>query len=182
MTELYLNYDCDCHAPDLFENLIQQLAKNVQPVSGIFATHLLSLETLLIVVDAIEANCSVSVSIEANETSSIQQVLFTFQQSLFFIEKETNKSFSQYSSLWVQVKTNQSPQKLVFIWINQNIKSKYRNRRIMKNLNMNQPISLLAAVVLHETKPSRNKKWRYTRRKILRSSVTKNVVNLNDLT
>ena len=54
---MYLNYDCDCNASDLYEELIRQLAKNVNPVSGIFATHLLSLETLLIVVDSIEAHC-----------------------------------------------------------------------------------------------------------------------------
>ena len=54
VTELYLNYDCDCHASDLFELLIKQLSKNVNPASGIFATHLLSLETLLVVVDSID--------------------------------------------------------------------------------------------------------------------------------
>ena len=57
VTELYLNYDCDCHASDLFELLIKQLSKNVNPASGIFATHLLSLETLLVVVDSIESHC-----------------------------------------------------------------------------------------------------------------------------
>ena len=35
VTELYLNYDCDCHASDLFELLIKQLSKNVNPASGI---------------------------------------------------------------------------------------------------------------------------------------------------
>lgn len=59
MTELYLNYDCDCHTSDLFQELIKHLAKNVSPVAagGIYTIHLLSLEALLIVVDAIESHC-----------------------------------------------------------------------------------------------------------------------------
>lgn len=58
VTELYLNYDCDCHTSDLFEDMIKHLSKNVSPVAGgIYTLHLLSLETLLIVVDSIEARC-----------------------------------------------------------------------------------------------------------------------------
>ena len=56
-TELFLNYDCDCHASNLFEELVKQLSKNVFPVTGIYATHMLSLQNLLIVIDCIEAHC-----------------------------------------------------------------------------------------------------------------------------
>lgn len=62
MTELYLNYDCDCNTSDLFEDLMKQLSKNACPVSGIYATHLLSLEIILIVVDSVEAHCVSHVS------------------------------------------------------------------------------------------------------------------------
>lgn len=59
VTELYLNYDCDCHTSDLFQELIKHLSKNVSPLAtgGIYTIHLLSLEALLIVVDSIEAHC-----------------------------------------------------------------------------------------------------------------------------
>lgn len=58
VTELYLNYDCDCHTSDLFQELIKHLAKNVSPVAGgIYTIHLLSLEALLIVADSIEIHC-----------------------------------------------------------------------------------------------------------------------------
>ena len=66
MTELYLNYDCDCHTSDLFQELIKHLSKNVSPVAagGIYTIHLLSLEALLIVVDSIEAHCLTQVRIK----------------------------------------------------------------------------------------------------------------------
>lgn len=57
VTELFLNYDCDLYCSNLFEDLTKLLSKNAFPVSGLFTTHLLSLDALLTVVDTIEQHC-----------------------------------------------------------------------------------------------------------------------------
>ncbi|KAL3876500.1 hypothetical protein ACJMK2_034342, partial [Sinanodonta woodiana] len=57
VTELYLNYDCDLYCSNLFEELTKLLSKNAFPVSGLYSTHLLSLDALLTVVDGIEQHC-----------------------------------------------------------------------------------------------------------------------------
>ena len=57
VTELYLNYDCDLYCSNLFEDLTKLLSKNAFPVSGLFTTHLLSLDALLTVIDTIEQHC-----------------------------------------------------------------------------------------------------------------------------
>ncbi|KAI0212076.1 Golgi-specific brefeldin A-resistance guanine nucleotide exchange factor 1 [Lamellibrachia satsuma] len=57
VTELYLNYDCDLYSSSLFEDLMKLLSKNAFPVSGLFTTHLLSLDALLAVIDSIEQHC-----------------------------------------------------------------------------------------------------------------------------
>ncbi|GFG39058.1 hypothetical protein Cfor_02589 [Coptotermes formosanus] len=57
VTELYLNYDCDLYCPNLFEDLTKLLSKNAFPVSGLYNTHLLSLDALLTVIDSIETHC-----------------------------------------------------------------------------------------------------------------------------
>ncbi|KAL0274869.1 UNVERIFIED_CONTAM: hypothetical protein PYX00_002898 [Menopon gallinae] len=57
VTELYLNYDCDLYCPNLFEDLTKLLSKSAFPVSGIYNTHLLSLDALLTIIDSIEGHC-----------------------------------------------------------------------------------------------------------------------------
>ncbi|XP_069705453.1 Golgi-specific brefeldin A-resistance guanine nucleotide exchange factor 1 isoform X3 [Periplaneta americana] len=57
VTELYLNYDCDLYCPNLFEDLTKLLSKNAFPVSGLYNTHLLSLDALLTIIDSIEGHC-----------------------------------------------------------------------------------------------------------------------------
>ncbi|XP_064640698.1 Golgi-specific brefeldin A-resistance guanine nucleotide exchange factor 1-like [Lineus longissimus] len=57
VTELYLNYDCDIYCSNLFEDLTKLLSKNAFPVSGLYTTHLLSLDSLLTVIDSIEQHC-----------------------------------------------------------------------------------------------------------------------------
>lgn len=57
VTELYLNFDCDLYCTNLLEDLTKLLSKNAFPVSGLFSTHLLSLDALLTVVDSIEQHC-----------------------------------------------------------------------------------------------------------------------------
>uniref|UniRef100_T1IU23 SEC7 domain-containing protein n=1 Tax=Strigamia maritima TaxID=126957 RepID=T1IU23_STRMM len=57
VTELYLNYDCDLYCHNLFEDLTKLLSKNAFPVTGLYSTHLLSLDALLTVIDSIESHC-----------------------------------------------------------------------------------------------------------------------------
>ncbi|KAL3273590.1 hypothetical protein HHI36_015022 [Cryptolaemus montrouzieri] len=58
VTELYLNYDCDMYCTNLYENLTKLLAKNASSATtGVYHTHLLSLDALLLVIEGIERNC-----------------------------------------------------------------------------------------------------------------------------
>ncbi|BES91822.1 Sec7 domain [Nesidiocoris tenuis] len=68
VTELYLNYDCALYCPNLYEDLTNLLSKNAFPVSGIFNTHLLSLDALLTVIDSIESHCNSRILNERNGT------------------------------------------------------------------------------------------------------------------
>lgn len=70
VTELYLNYDCDMYCTNLFEDLTKFLAKNAYPItSGVYHTHLLSLDALLTVVESIEGNCRENTSAKAIDNS-----------------------------------------------------------------------------------------------------------------
>ncbi|XP_022240117.1 Golgi-specific brefeldin A-resistance guanine nucleotide exchange factor 1-like isoform X2 [Limulus polyphemus] len=68
VTELYLNYDCDLYCSNLFEDLTKLLSKNAFPVSGLYSTHLLSLDALLTVIDSIETHCHYRVLTERQST------------------------------------------------------------------------------------------------------------------
>lgn len=58
VTELYLNYDCRLYCSNLYEDLTKLLAKNAFPAtSGVYHTHLLSLDALLTVIEVIEKQC-----------------------------------------------------------------------------------------------------------------------------
>ncbi|GLH14697.1 Golgi-specific brefeldin A-resistance guanine nucleotide exchange factor 1 [Gryllus bimaculatus] len=67
VTELYLNYDCDLYCPNLFEDLTKLLSKNAFPVTGLYNTHLLSLDALLTIIDSIEAHCHSRILSERQE-------------------------------------------------------------------------------------------------------------------
>ncbi|XP_027210756.1 Golgi-specific brefeldin A-resistance guanine nucleotide exchange factor 1 isoform X2 [Penaeus vannamei] len=56
ITELFLNYDCDLYASNLFEDLTKMLSKNAFPVQGLYSTNLLSLEALFTVIETIESH------------------------------------------------------------------------------------------------------------------------------
>lgn len=59
VTELYLNYDCDMYSSNLFEDLTKLLSKNAFPATvGVYQTHLLSLDALLTIIQAINSNCN----------------------------------------------------------------------------------------------------------------------------
>ncbi|PVD38476.1 hypothetical protein C0Q70_01091 [Pomacea canaliculata] len=81
VTELYLNYDCDLYCSNLFEDLTKLLSKNAFPVSGLFTTHLLSLDALLTVVDSIDQHCHHRI-LSATKTASteLDSVLPSAQQ------------------------------------------------------------------------------------------------------
>uniref|UniRef100_A0A914HUN0 SEC7 domain-containing protein n=1 Tax=Globodera rostochiensis TaxID=31243 RepID=A0A914HUN0_GLORO len=59
VAELYLNYDCSLYCSNLFEDLVRTLLQNAFPTGPLlFSTHILSLDTVLAVVDLIESNCA----------------------------------------------------------------------------------------------------------------------------
>ena len=59
VTELYLNYDCDSHCSNLYEDVTKLLSKQAFPAGNILhSTHLISLDGLCTLIDSIEENCS----------------------------------------------------------------------------------------------------------------------------
>nr|XP_039272742.1 Golgi-specific brefeldin A-resistance guanine nucleotide exchange factor 1-like isoform X2 [Styela clava] len=73
VTELYLNYDCDLYCSNLFEDLSKLLSKNAFPVSGLYTTHLLSLDALLTVVESIEGRSNIQLTSEINKEEQLSQ-------------------------------------------------------------------------------------------------------------
>lgn len=69
ITELFLNYDCDLYASNLFEDLTKVLSKNAFPVQGLYSTNLLSLEALFTVIETIESH-----GIKENKVSSAKEI------------------------------------------------------------------------------------------------------------
>lgn len=58
VAELYVNYDCDLYATNLFEDLTKLMSKNsLSAANSIYSTHILSLDALLSVIENIERNC-----------------------------------------------------------------------------------------------------------------------------
>ncbi|XP_017837578.1 Golgi-specific brefeldin A-resistance guanine nucleotide exchange factor 1 isoform X2 [Drosophila busckii] len=67
VTELYLNYDCDLYCTDMFESLTNLLSKyTLSATNAVYSTHILSMETLISVIDNIERNCAASKSNSAH--------------------------------------------------------------------------------------------------------------------
>ena len=57
ITELFLNFDCDLYANNIFEDLTKVLSKNAFPIQGLYSTNLLSLEALITVIETISNHC-----------------------------------------------------------------------------------------------------------------------------
>lgn len=58
VTELYINYDCDMYCTNLYEDLTKLLAKNAfSATTGVYHTHMLSLDALLTVIESIWSRC-----------------------------------------------------------------------------------------------------------------------------
>uniref|UniRef100_A0A1B6FF78 SEC7 domain-containing protein n=3 Tax=Cuerna arida TaxID=1464854 RepID=A0A1B6FF78_9HEMI len=72
VTELYLNYDCDLYCPNVYEDLTKLLSKNAFPVTGVYSTHLLSLDALLTIIDSIENHCNSRILTEKQVDSQKQ--------------------------------------------------------------------------------------------------------------
>lgn len=73
VTELYINYDCDFYCSNLFEDLTKLLAKNTFPVaSGVYHTHLLSLDALLTIIESIEQHCNNNNSERSVESGALK--------------------------------------------------------------------------------------------------------------
>ena len=72
VSQLFLNFDCDMYAQDVFEDLCKMLAKNALPLSsGLYSTHLLSLDALLTIINGIENQCRKETKSKSNsETKS----------------------------------------------------------------------------------------------------------------
>ncbi|XP_066992463.2 Golgi-specific brefeldin A-resistance guanine nucleotide exchange factor 1 [Anabrus simplex] len=81
VTELYLNYDCDLYCPNLFEDLTKLLSKNAFPVSGLYNTHLLSLDALLTIIDSIEAHCHSRILSERQEDGALTKAGTLLEES-----------------------------------------------------------------------------------------------------
>uniref|UniRef100_A0A0X3NZN1 SEC7 domain-containing protein n=1 Tax=Schistocephalus solidus TaxID=70667 RepID=A0A0X3NZN1_SCHSO len=56
--EIYVNYDCDPYCSNLFEDITDMLTKNAYPMARLMSTHILSLDALLAVINAIDAQCA----------------------------------------------------------------------------------------------------------------------------
>ena len=73
VSELYLNYDCSLYCSNLFEDLVRNLLQNAFPTGPLLSTHILSLDTVLTVVDLIERNCAARQQ-QQKTNSSISEV------------------------------------------------------------------------------------------------------------
>ena len=86
ITELYLNYDSDLFGQNLFEDTTKLFSKNAFPMStGINTVHILCLDGLSSVLDAIESHCSLrmassnpnaNISSSSSDDSSNNSVFF----------------------------------------------------------------------------------------------------------
>ncbi|GAB0087888.1 Golgi-specific brefeldin A-resistance guanine nucleotide exchange factor 1 [Sergentomyia squamirostris] len=58
VAELYINFDCDLYCTNLFEDITKLLSKNsLSATQTIYSTHILSLDALLTILEAIKRNC-----------------------------------------------------------------------------------------------------------------------------
>lgn len=63
VTELYINYDCDLYCTDMFESLTNLLSKyTLSATNAVYSTHIISMDTLISVIDCIEHNCAAAKS------------------------------------------------------------------------------------------------------------------------
>lgn len=96
VTELYLNYDCNMYCTNLYEDLTKLLAKNAcSATSGVYQTHMLSLDALLTVIEGIKMHCIEDKS-DNSQTSVEDDGNGEVQSIQNFITKNLRQKVSEY--------------------------------------------------------------------------------------
>ncbi|RZC32907.1 Sec7 domain containing protein [Asbolus verrucosus] len=96
VTELYLNYDCNMYCTNLYEDLTKLLAKNAfSATSGVYHTHMLSLDALLTVIESIEQHCNEGKVEGVAEVSTPDESNDTIETINSFIGKSTRQKVSE---------------------------------------------------------------------------------------
>lgn len=73
VTELYINYDCDLYCTDMFESLTNLLSKyTLSATNAVYSTHIISMDTLISVIDCIERNCAAAKSNNSHNHAMVQ--------------------------------------------------------------------------------------------------------------
>lgn len=114
VAELYVNYDCDLYATNLFEELTKLMSKNTLSASNsIYSTHILSLDALLSVIENIEKNCVENDDRQSASISTATQAVSSYGYgshsrnnssiSEIIIEDGTNKT--SISAIHVPIET-----------------------------------------------------------------------------
>lgn len=94
VTELYLNYDCNMYCTNLYEDLTKLLAKNAfSATSGVYHTHMLSLDALLTVIESIEQHCIEKCEIADEGVKSVESSE-NIESIANFIGKTTRQKIS----------------------------------------------------------------------------------------
>uniref|UniRef100_A0A1B0DDP3 Uncharacterized protein n=1 Tax=Phlebotomus papatasi TaxID=29031 RepID=A0A1B0DDP3_PHLPP len=71
VAELYINFDCDLYCTNLFEDITKLLSKNsLSATQTIHSTHILSLDALLTILEAIKKNC---LATKAGNTATVSR-------------------------------------------------------------------------------------------------------------
>uniref|UniRef100_A0A1L8DVZ9 Putative guanine nucleotide exchange factor n=1 Tax=Nyssomyia neivai TaxID=330878 RepID=A0A1L8DVZ9_9DIPT len=71
VAELYINFDCDLYCTNLFEDITKLLSKNsLSATQAIYSTHILSLDALLTILEAIKKNCAAT---KAGNTATVSR-------------------------------------------------------------------------------------------------------------
>uniref|UniRef100_A0A1B0CTH7 Putative golgi-specific brefeldin a-resistance guanine nucleotide exchange factor 1-like isoform x2 n=1 Tax=Lutzomyia longipalpis TaxID=7200 RepID=A0A1B0CTH7_LUTLO len=101
VAELYINFDCDLYCTNLFEDITKLLSKNsLSATQAIYSTHILSLDALLTILEAIKKNCiatkagnTATVSRHSRNNSSCERIT---------IESDVNASGAESSAVEVE--------------------------------------------------------------------------------
>ncbi|KAJ3644551.1 hypothetical protein Zmor_022276 [Zophobas morio] len=97
VTELYLNYDCNMYCTNLYEDLTKLLAKNAfSATSGVYHTHMLSLDALLTVIESIEQHCREGKTEPSAEAPKLDENNETIESINNFIGKSTRQKVSEH--------------------------------------------------------------------------------------
>ncbi|CAG5085057.1 Oidioi.mRNA.OKI2018_I69.PAR.g10801.t2.cds [Oikopleura dioica] len=106
-TELYLNYDCDSHCSNLYEDTMKLLSKQAFTSGNIMlSTNLISLDGLCALVDSIEENCNSDSKTDGNTEKNTSPYNL---DSGIMIAKKTFKKQSSNPPRSIRVSTRAPP-------------------------------------------------------------------------